>query len=798
MPEQIATAQNESVHGGVEAAANQQHVEFNAGPVIITNLSPSPDGFQVITAESIGRTAAIEGSLRLDSDQAARLSAAYQGLARYNALQASKEARSTLEAASQRGASAEELAPLEAAFALATEARRQAPLEKGERYFNGEVALNESRDAVANSASVLGAREELEAAYSRGEGQLVITSLQSRLSRSLRAEADQSGLTAQRKRYASKGKKVGIRDVTTEGNVVTLKTQAVPFPDYSELAKSGASSEVLSLSEVVGAAMILRTAPEQDQQNGRLIIQHRGVSVQRLNEPKMSPGNRSYTDIPGASVAGVIDATFDSPDRKPGTPDKIDTYSIMTLAFKESGEELGLGREHFSSVAIAGIGKDAIKPHDEFLLLGKTDLNASEVREISRSSKRNKNLGDADFAERFVDIEATPEAVEVLLTQVRCPLPPTHAAALVAAGYSMELQRAGSEAAESWKQRVEDGVRENYRVIDETVASFYAQYPEVLEQVPERFWGTMPPARNLEGYDPAYAPDEQGLPSFDNAMVGAGLLPETRTIVSEAELYDVDGVLTDPLEKQPDERLITDIVEKLQQGIPIGLNTGRSTEWVNERVIPRLRDQIGDSHLLANLVLIGEKGGTWTYFDDQGTMLDGRSGVLTVPDELQERVSSVVAEKYSHIMHVDPTKATMISIEINDGVTDHEAFRTAQVSLVEELTQILREAGKQDTYNVDDTTIATDIESPRVGKDLGAIRFMQWLKDRSIRPEKITTYGDSASDVDQALELQRKGYEVTHVHVGPPEKLFGRKLPANVVTYPGYNEGTVRYHRAHQ
>jgi hydroxymethylpyrimidine pyrophosphatase-like HAD family hydrolase len=638
----------------------------------------------------------------------------------------------------------------------------------------------------------------LEAAYVRGEDQVAIASLQSHLNHATREEADRLGLTEQREEYASKGKKVGIRNVVTDGNVVRVDAQVVSFPAYSELAKPGNTPEVLNLSRVVGAAMILRTAPEQSQANGRLIIQHRAVSVQRLDAPKMTRGNASYTDIPGASVAGVIDATFDSPDRNPGAPDKIDTESIKNLVFKEAGEELGLGQEHFRRVVIAGMGEDAIKPHDEFLLLGETDLTASEVRETSRISSRNKNLGDADFEEKFVDIEATPEAVETLLTQVRCPLPPTHAAALVAAGYSMELQASGFDAAETWKQRVEDGVGENYRIIDETVAAFYAEYPEALQQIPERFWGAKAPARNPEGYDPAYAPDEQGLPSFEDEMVAKGLLPETRRIVAEAELYDVDGVLTEPLEKQPDERLIADLVEKLQQGIPIGLNTGRSTEWVNERVVTQLRDQVGDSRLLANLVLIGEKGGTWTHFDEQGNMLDGKSGTLTVPNELQGRVSAVIAEKYAHIMHIDPTKATMISIEINDGATNYEAFQTAQASLADELTQILNETGQQATYNVDVTTIATDIENPRVGKDLGAIRFMQWLKDRGIAAERFVTFGDSASDADMALELQRKGQEVSFVYVGPPGKLDGRKMPANVATYPGYNEGIIDYNRDRQ
>jgi hypothetical protein len=78
MPEQINFAENPNLRA-IEAPETQAHIEFKAGPVIITNLSPSPDGFEVVTAESIGRTSAAEHPLRLNADQAARLSAAYQG-----------------------------------------------------------------------------------------------------------------------------------------------------------------------------------------------------------------------------------------------------------------------------------------------------------------------------------------------------------------------------------------------------------------------------------------------------------------------------------------------------------------------------------------------------------------------------------------------------------------------------------------------------------------------------------------------------------------------------------------------
>lgn len=533
--------------------------------------------------------------------------------------------------------------------------------------------------------------------------------------------------------------------------------------------------------------MILQTA------DNRLIIQHRGVSVQRLHEDKMSQGNYSYTDIPGASVAGVVDASISSAGRKPGTPDTIDTESVKDLIFKEAGEELGLAREDIDHVIIAGIAKDPVKPHDEFLMLGETNLTAEEVKATSRKSNRNKNLGDADFDEKFVDIESSPWAVEMMLTQIHCPLPSTHAAALLAAGYSLELQANGQEAAESWKQRVQTGLGENYQLMDEAVAAFYIAYSEMLDDIPERFWGKNAPDRNPNGYDPNYTPEEQGLPSFDNELIRVGLLPETRTFVPQAELYDVDGVLTDPVSKVPDSHLLDDIAAKLHAGMPIGLNTGRATQWINEHVVPELKNRLNNDSLLNNLVVIGEKGGTWTYFDELGNMVDGRSKYLAVPNELVQKVTDVVTKDFADTMFVDKDKTTMLTIEIANGLNNHEAFKAAQARLVARLMDILKETDLHDIYRVDPTTIATDIESPLVGKDLGAERFTQWLQDKGVVAERFITFGDSISDADMALELQRSGRDATFVYVGPTEKLEGRKLPSNVVVYPGYNQGVAQY-----
>jgi hypothetical protein len=489
----------------------------------------------------------------------------------------------------------------------------------------------------------------------------------------------------------------------------------------------------------------------------------------------------------------LVDPTLQSPDRVKGTPDPVTTETLKAGILKEAGEELGLDAEHLDKLRIVGVAHDKIKIHDEILLLADSKLTAAQIRETSRNSKRNKNLGDADFEEKFIDIPGTPDAIETLLTKVKCPLPPTHAAALVAAGYSLVLQEQGIEAANQWRTRLEAGVRENYQDMDRMVAAYYDKHPEALTQVPERFWSKNIPGRNPNGYTPAYGAGEQGLDEFDDAMVDAGLTHETRRIVPEADLFDVDGVLTDPAEKTVPEEVFALLIRKLEAGSPVGLNTGRSIAWLEERLIKPMLDRVTDTSILTNFVAIGEKGGTWLTFNAEGEAHYGKAkGLPTIPAELKDRVQQLVTDKYAASMFYDATKETMVTIEMHDGY-DREMFHREQSALVEDLTPILADYPETSSYRTDPTNIATDVESQYVGKSLGAERFLKFLKDRNIKPLEFKTYGDSASDMEMADELERRNKKVEMVYVGDRQKL-GEPTKDYPVTYvPGFVHGTLSY-----
>jgi hypothetical protein len=597
---------------------------------------------------------------------------------------------------------------------------------------------------------------------------------------------------AARQEYRNKGKKIGIRNLEREGDTIRADVQLVSFPVYSVFARPENAPAVQEWSAALGTAMVVRTA------DNKIIVQHRAVEKQHLGTEGRSRGNGIYADIPGVSVAGMVDASLTAPGRLPGTPDEVTTDTLKANILKEGSEELGLGPEAFENIRITGIAQDKVKIHDEILYMADTPLTAEEVVDASRKSNRNKNLGPADFEEKFFTIDATPEALEAMLTQVRCPLPPTHAATLVAAGYISVLEQHGLPAAEEWSQKMQKAVTDHYASIDKQVMEFYAEHPEAATIVPERYWRKGAPVRNIQRYDPAYTPEEQGLPALEDEMIRVGLTPEHRRIVESAYLFDVDGVLADPQQKQVVETALFDeIAQRLERGEPVALSSGRSTGWVQKQVVAPLSERLQDASLLAGLCIIGEKGGAWTVFDEQGSIHHGSSPELAVPDELKANVAALVRAQHKDTLSIDAGGETLISIDMPDG-RDVPGLEGRQQLAIDQLTEMLHFSGLDDAFQIDRTATSIDIQSTFAGQALGADRFLQLLRDRGIAPKQFKAFGSSASDIRMADELQRRGHQVEFVYVGEPDQLSGTDRKYSVRAMGSHGKGALEYLRTQQ
>ena len=72
-------------------------------------------------------------------------------------------------------------------------------------------------------------------------------------------------------------------------------------------------------------------------------------------------------------------------------------------------------------------------------------------------------------------------------------------------------------------------------------------------------------------------------------------------------------------------------------------------------------------------------------------------------------------------------------------------------------------------FRVDPTIISTDIESVRLGKDLGASRAVELLAAQGITPQAWRTVGDSRTDYAMADWLHHNDHAVKHVDVRPAD-----------------------------
>lgn len=299
---------------------------------------------------------------------------------------------------------------------------------------------------------------------------------------------------------------IGLRNIRLNGNTITVDIKPADFPTAREFSKPEASPELLDFASLSSISIILIT------KDNRLILQHRSIR------------NKMYGDVPGASVAGYLRGQFDP--KKRGVFIPIDTEFVKNDATRETSEELGLDREDLTKLSIVGITHGKVQMHDEFMLFAKSGLTSEEMKEKALKASRNSKLSEEEFDEKFVDISATPNAIFALLTQVKCPIPPTHRAAFFVAGYYMILEQSGIQKASEWKSKLQGMMTENYKEIDRMVEEYYLQNPDILNHVPERHKNSNPRKRNPKGYDPEFLPEEQGLPDLISELKRVELIAD--------------------------------------------------------------------------------------------------------------------------------------------------------------------------------------------------------------------------------------------------------------------------------
>lgn len=140
-------------------------------------------------------------------------------------------------------------------------------------------------------------------------------------------------------------------------------------------------------------------------------------------------------------------------------------------------------------------------------------------------------------------------------------------------------------------------------------------------------------------------------------------------VVNHAWLLDVDDVIIHPEQKKVTEpQLFDEIIKRLKADEPAALVTGRSLNWLLERVLVPLEEKVGDRMIFQNFFAVGEKGGAWISYQAQGQREEFIDSSISISPVLQEETRKIIEEQFSETMFIDESKRTMISTEMRNGL----------------------------------------------------------------------------------------------------------------------------------
>ncbi len=252
-------------------------------------------------------------------------------------------------------------------------------------------------------------------------------------------------------------------------------------------------------------------------------------------------------------------------------------------------------------------------------------------------------------------------------------------------------------------------------------------------------------------------------------------------------LLDVDGPIASPVTRTVPARIIDDLLTLAAAGWPVIFNTGRSDAFIRQQVMePMLTAGIPAG---VRFHAVCEKGASWFSFDADGPGEIHVDRDLALPQSFGDDIRDLVEERYSGLMFFDETKLAMVSVEQSLDVSSAD-YLAGQAEFDADALDVLHShdmggsrlgRGLPDSngvigYRIDPTIISTDIESVRLGKDLGAERALALIEPLGAVPAVWRTVGDSRTDYAMADYLHGKGLDVAHVDVRPadgvPEKPY--------------------------
>lgn len=266
-------------------------------------------------------------------------------------------------------------------------------------------------------------------------------------------------------------------------------------------------------------------------------------------------------------------------------------------------------------------------------------------------------------------------------------------------------------------------------------------------------------------------------------------------IIPEMHLFDIDGVITEPMTGAVAFEVVDAIVDTLERDEPVAFNTGRGLNWILRDILPHFEARLSKRSVMNKLCIVYQKGAYRVAFNEKGEleMPVAAPDVVLPPNSLRTEVQELIDTKYSASMFPGEKKEAVLSPQMRPGV-DLEIYKAEQAKLVEDLQEMLLQYGLDTQFRVDPTRIATDVEDKRLGKALGARQILIWLAERGLQPQYFIAFGDSQSDVGMAEEIYHNGFFVDFVFVGGKELLKEMPFPFRVIfTQMSCEKGTLEY-----
>lgn len=261
---------------------------------------------------------------------------------------------------------------------------------------------------------------------------------------------------------------------------------------------------------------------------------------------------------------------------------------------------------------------------------------------------------------------------------------------------------------------------------------------------------------------------------------------------NHAWLFDVDGVITNLQTEESNPELLLEIIRRLNNKEPVVLISGRSVEWLKEKVINRLFSLIKNPIDKQILYISGEFGGSYMKYKE-GKFTSFIDDTIKIPSALVKTVTEFIKSEFSGVVFVDTTKRTMISVEKNQSVTVDQ-FKKRRVVIDQQLEEIINALNLQHNFVINSDQIATNIIDSRASKHYSIEQLLKWFKEDEIQPEIFVIFGDSPNDLEMGLELQNAHQSFKFVFVGPKEELTGINLPFPIIfTNNHFEEGTLEY-----